>query len=717
MNSIRKGLSCLAELIVPKGSDIRVGAFNILATCGIVVSAVVAFYNLFVGARVIPFFECLAGVFISLGLMYFTRKTGNYRAAMILTVLIIFLGLFTFIYLASGGYYAGMPFFFVFAVVFTAFLLDGIIMPVLIIIELMWYGLLCLYSYYHPETMLIAGGEKVHVLDAVVCESIVSISLALTMYFQIRIYRKKQQELNAAILDADEANKAKSDFLGKMSHDIRTPINTILAMNELIVANTSSARIREWVNDSNVSGKILLSLIDDMLDLTKIEAGKMEMLRQPWDTSLLFEETQTLWKPLADRAGLDFEYNMDPAVPSFLIGDEDVIRKITNNLVSNSIKYTKSGSVSLKVKWDGELVIIVSDTGIGIAPEYLKNIFKPFERGAGEVYRETSGSGLGLAIVKELVDAADGSIDCSSVVNEGTVFTVRLPQQEYRVIDENPKAELQEQSSEPRTVERFVAPDASILVVDDTALNHKVIEDFLEPTLIHIDGVESGYEALEMIDIKNYDLILMDLRMPKMDGVETLERIRDEYPDLDTPIIVLTADIMNGIKERMLKQGFADFLSKPLSSARLYETIRKYIPDKIISIETEEESGMTIAKVESYQDILLPYGINIKTAIENNAGNADEFLKRATLFEEYAQDGINYFSQSERDENYYIQIHSTKSVARGIGAYLLAELAEIIELRKDDDFTENANKILVEEFERVRSGLEKLREEVELRHG
>lgn len=715
MNGLKKVLRKLAELIVPKGSDIRVGAFNILATCGIVVSAFVAFYNLFVGARIIPFLGCLLGVFISLGLMYFTRKTGNYRAAMILTVLIIFIGLFTFIYLASGGYYAGMPFFFVFAVVFTAFLLDGIIMPLLILIELSWYALLCLYSYYHPETMMMAGGEKVHVLDAVVCQSIVSVSLALTMYFQIRIYRKKQQELNTAIQAADEANRAKSDFLGKMSHDIRTPINTILAMNELIFANTSSARIREWVNDSNVSGHILLSLIDDMLDITKIEAGRIELMDEAINIPLLFEETARLWKPQADRKGIDFEYEPDRDIPEFLMGDKDVIRKITNNLLSNAVKYTKTGSISMTVRWDGELEIVIADTGVGIAPEYLNNIFKPFERGVQRIYRETSGSGLGLAIVKELIDAMDGYVDCKSAVNEGTVFTVRLPLKEYKSSDLR-TTEADPGTTERQTVERFVAPGASILVVDDTVFNHKVIEGFLEPTLIHIDTVESGYEALEMIDIRNYDLILMDLRMPKMDGAETLEKIKEEYPDFDTPVVVLTADIMNGIKERMLEKGFDDFLSKPISSSKLYDTIFKFIPDKIMSIETEIESSLTIPEIESFQTIMMQYGINIRTAVENNAGNADEFIKRAGLFQEFADDGIRYFAEAEHDDDYYIRLHSTKSVAYGIGAYLLAELAESMELRKDDEYTNTANLLLIDEFKRVRKGIDKLMEEVEQRN-
>ena len=192
-------LKRLKEYIVPKDAEIQVAAFNILALCGILVSSFVALYNLFVGFRVQAFFECLTGVLISYALIIYTKKTGNYRRAMILTVLIIFIGLFSVIYLASGGFYAGVPFFFVFATVFTAFLLDGVVMAVLVILELSWYAALSLYTYYYPEVVKMNATKEVFIVDAVVCETAVSISLAITMYFQIRLYRKKQQELNVAV--------------------------------------------------------------------------------------------------------------------------------------------------------------------------------------------------------------------------------------------------------------------------------------------------------------------------------------------------------------------------------------------------------------------------------------------------------------------------------------------------------------------------------------
>lgn len=713
---MNKKLAKLKDFIVPEGSEIQVAAFNILAVCGMIVSASIALYNLLFGFRLQPFFGCLLGVFISLALILYTRKTGNYKRAMVLTVLIIFIGLFTVIYLASGGFYAGVPFFFVFAVVFTAFLLDGITMAVMIILELVWYAALSLYTYYHPLTVQMNANKEVFIMDAVVCESIVSISLAVTMYFQIRVYRKNQQKLNEAILSAKEANKAKSDFLAKMSHDIRTPLNTMMAMNEMIVTNTSSAKIREWVNDSNVSGKILISLIDDMLDLTKIEVGKINLLDQPFNMKHLFDETVMMWKPQADKAGLDFDHILDENVPDHLLGDADVIRKIINNLLSNAIKYTKKGKVSLTMGWDGKLIVSVRDTGVGIAPEFVEKIFKPFERGVQEIYKETSGSGLGLAIVKELVDAMDGSVKCESTLNEGTVFIVSLPLKEYYDKEDILTEEDEDAAGSKRLKDQFIAPDARILVVDDNQFNRKVIRLFLEPALIHIDDVESGFEAIEMIDIREYDLILMDLRMPNMDGAETLEKINEEYPDFNTPVIVLTADIMDGVKERLLSQGFAAFLPKPVNAGDLLDTIVRFIPDKVVTIKTEQEDGLTLARIESYRKKFMPYGIDLNYAMENNAGNAEEFMTRVKLFDEYADENIIKLRESEYGEDYYLQIHAVKSIARGIGAHLLAQMTESVEIRHDDDFSKEINPIILDEYARVKEGLKRLTEAVEKGH-
>ncbi len=712
MNGKGNGKSQLYNFIMPPGADMRVGIFNILAICGAVVSLISAIANLLGGFSLASIIISLVSMIVSVSLIIYTSKTGNYRWAMILTVAIVFIGLFTFFFITTGGIHSGFPFFFIFAVVFTAYLIDGVTMIVLGIIEVAWYGFLCIYTYYYPVPEAPTMEGMGYVKDVVLCATLVSVILATTMYVQMRLYRKKQIELNKAIKTAEEANKAKSDFLAKMSHDIRTPLNMIMATNEMIVSNTSSEQIREWVNDSNISGQILLSLIDDMLDLTRIEAGRLKVINQPWNAQLFFDETAKIWQFQANRKGLEFNYTIDYSMPEYLMGDSSIIRKIVNNLLSNAVKYTKEGSISFSVKYDKKILIRVSDTGVGIAPEYLQKIFKPFERGIQEIYKETSGSGLGLAIVKELVDAMKGTIICRSVLGEGTEFTVNIPQEACASKNEAKQTAVQEDKTPKQMLKHFIAPDARILVVDDNPFNRKVIEGFLSPTLIQTDDVESGEECLEMIDIKDYDLVLMDLRMPKMDGVETLERIHAEYPEFKSPIVVLTADIMNGVEERLLKKGFDGFLAKPVSSVKLYEMLSRFIGDKLVPLETEEETGLSVDQIEVYQDMLLPYGINLKLALEFNAGNTGEFLTRAGLFKEYAESGISRLVYPDSNENYYLQVHSLKSGAKGIGAFLLAEMAETVEFRKDNTFKDAINSVLVEEYRRVCLGLNILLEEV-----
>ena len=698
------------DYLVPGDAEIQVGAFNILAVCGMVVSITTAIVNAVAGNDPVVVLADCAGAVVSLVLIVYCHRSGNYKMAMTITAFIVFLGLFTALYFIQGGYHSGIPAFFIFGIVFTAFLLDGAAMVILVFLELVWYIFLILYSYYHPQTL--NYDEKYYMVRVILDMTLVALSLAITMYCQIRIYRKKQQELNVAVLAADEANRAKSDFLAKMSHDIRTPLNTIMATNELIVENTSSAKIREWVNDSNISSRILMSLIDDMLDLTKIEAGRMDFLEEPWDTAKLFGETAKMFRMQAERTGLGFHYDLKSEVPEILIGDEDVIRKIASNLLSNSVKYTRSGSISFTVGMEGrDLLITVSDTGIGIAPEHLDTIFKPFERGAQKIYRETSGSGLGLAIVKELVDALQGSIECESVVDYGSTFRVRLPQKEASDRMGGVRPETGERTGSSEDNSQFIAPDARILVVDDNPSNRKVITSFLEPALIRIDDVESGYEALEMLDIKEYDLVLMDLRMPKMDGVETLSKIREEYPGFSAPVVVLTADIMTGVKDRLLDSGFSDFLSKPVSSSSLLGIVRKYIPGKIIKMDLQPENSLTLSKVEGYQERLLPYGIDLKMALEVNSGSTDEFLMRSELFEQYADETVSALEKPESQDSFYLQLHSIKSIARGVGAYLLAQLAETAELRRDYEYSKEIRGIMTAEYDRVRKGLRMLKEE------
>ena len=699
-------LNKLISLLFSTDKEIRVIAFNILALVGITVSLIAAIVNGLRGSS--AFIPDLLCALVAAMLILYSQKTGKYKRAMIYTVFLIFIALFTSLYFLQGGYHGGIPCFFIFGIVCTAFLMDGITMAVLVVFELAWYISLILYSYYHPSCF--SADETSYMICVVMDMTLVAVSLAMTMYFQIRGYRKKQQQLNEAIKEADEANRAKSDFIAKMSHDVRTPLNTILAMNELIVNNTSSERIREWVNDSNISGQVLLSMIDDMLYISRIEAGRIALLTQPWNTRSVFDETARVWKMNAGKAGLGFVYEMEDDIPAYLNGDEGVIRKIMDNLLSNAVKYTKKGNVTLSVKYDDMLEIIVEDTGVGIAPDYIEAIFSPYERGVEEVYKETSGSGLGLTIVKELVEAMGGTIKCDSILGKGSIFTVRVPQKEVAVIDM--PADEKAMPPEIRKSKQFVAPDAHILVVDDNEYNRKVIREFTEPALIQLDDVESGYEAIEMIDIKDYDLVVMDIRMPHMDGMQTLAKIKEDYPDFDTPVVALTGDIMNGVEEKLMSLGFSGFLAKPVSLTKFLNTVKEFIPDKIVEIDSVDETVLLPEKVESGQGFLFPFGIDLKLALEYCAGNPSEFIMRTELFEEYADANIARLKEQPFTDDYYLQIHSIKSIAKGIGAYLLAELAETVELRRNDAFSEEVNPLILAEYGRVREGIRRYKEEM-----
>ncbi len=858
MNRISTFCSHLKNIFFLKDDDIQVSAFNILAFSGIVVCLISAAYNLLNGLDSASLAGILSGALFALGMMIFTLRTGHYYIAMVLTVVVVFFGLFTFLFFTSGGYHSGMPSYFIFGVVFTAFMLDGMTMSFFIVAELMWYAVICAYAYKTAIPLGRMGSEAAYLTDVIVSETLVASILAITMYLQIQLYRKKQEELHRATQAAEEANRLKSDFLAKMSHDIRTPLNTIMGMNELILRHSSSPEIRECADDSRKAGQVLLSMINDMLDLSRIEAGMMELNPHPYSPQQLIGEMKKLWELHSSGSGLSFEACVEGDVPRGLVGDETAIRKIINNLLGNSFKYTRKGKVSLRLSFQNEpfcpegddsagsfrepsseipacasdganapgadatvanvsgadvvranapgadavranapgtnaavanasgvnaarveapgapganvarlevlvanapradavvanapegdagggvgtgwLVISVRDTGIGIEEKYLEKIFLPFERLPQGKYGDMGGSGLGLAIVKEITDAMGGTVHCWSRVNEGTVFTVSIPQgiiTEEKLCSPGPAANVQSASDEDsvhaiesgadalsvpeaslgsrlngrlRGDGQIAAPGARILLVDDNYYNRKVIVQLLEPTLVFMDDVESGYEAMEMIDIREYDLILMDLRMAGMDGTETLERIREEYPDFKTPVIALTADIMPGVRDRLLKQGFADFIPKPVNSARLYEMLRSFLPGKLIMIDRGQDAGFSQDEIAAWQDRLLPYGINFNLGLECNAGNAAEFVMRASLFNAYASDGQRRLSKCREgpDEEYYLQAHSAKSAARGIGAWIMADLAEAVEYRHDHEYSIEANPVLLYEYRRVQAGL------------
>lgn len=387
--------------------------------------------------------------------------------------------------------------------------------------------------------------------------------------------------------EANRANKAKSDFLANMSHEIRTPINSILGMNEMVIRECDDEQIVEYAQNIQSAGNSLLGLINDILDFSKVEAGKMDLVIDTYNIHKILRDALHMLESRAIEKGLKLDIVCDENIPMGLSGDENRIRQIITNIVTNGIKYTKEGGVTVKVECDilnddeARLVFEISDTGIGISEENMATLFNAFHRVDEGRNRNIEGTGLGLAITKQLLALMDGDVFVESEVNKGSVFTVIIPQ---GITDKKPVGKFSRTIEVKKNgyKESFTAPTAKVLVVDDVPMNIKVVQALLKKTQINIDTTTNGNEAFEMCKNKKYDVILMDHMMPEPDGIATLKMIREEGLNKDSCVIVLTANAINGVEKEYLEVGFADYMSKPVKGEVLEKMLMKYLPkDKL----------------------------------------------------------------------------------------------------------------------------------------
>lgn len=403
-------------------------------------------------------------------------------------------------------------------------------------------------------------------------------------------------EKQKAILERD----AKTKFLANMSHEIRTPINAILGMNEMVMRENKDKNIEGYVNDIESAGHMLLALINDILDLSKIDAGKMTIVEQPYELSSMLNDMIQAIRPRIEKKCLEFHVEIDETLPSMYLGDEIRVKQIVNNLLTNAAKYTDEGSVTLRVageRKDQETMILrftVSDTGQGIKEENIDKLFESFTRLEEKKNASVEGTGLGLHIASHLLKQMNGTISVESVYGEGSVFAVCIPQVIHK---DTPVGNIQTAHRglhKNAQRELFHAPNALILIVDDNQMNLHVATSLLKWTRIQMDTALSGAIALKMCQKKKYDLILMDHMMPQMDGVQTLHALREDLQGLNriTPVIVLTANAISGMKEWYFEQGFQDYLSKPIDIRQLERTLKKHLPPKkVLSVEPADEEA------------------------------------------------------------------------------------------------------------------------------
>ncbi|MCR5346321.1 MAG: amino acid permease [Fretibacterium sp.] len=529
------------------------------------------------------------------------------------------------------------------------------------------------------------------------------ISLAI-LFSVFSIRNKRERELEVAKAQAEQANAAKSEFLASMSHEIRTPINAVLGMNEMIIRESRDRNITTCARNVESAGKNLLSIINDILDFSKIEAGRMEIVETDYQLSSVLNDVTNMIVFKAKQKKLEFHISVDETLPDGLHGDPVRVRQTVVNILNNAVKYTHEGSVSFLVggERDGStlrLIFQVKDTGIGIRPEDKSRLFGKFQRVDLAQNSTVEGTGLGLSITRNLLEMMSGEVSVESEYGKGSTFTIRLPQ---KIVDDEPIGDFQkkfEQYVHSMRVyrESFRAPDARILVVDDTDMNLTVAEGLLARTEVGIETAISGFEALALTGKTRYDLILMDHRMPQMDGTEALHRIRQQENGLnrETPIICLTADVVGGAKARYIAEGFTDYLSKPIDGTALEAALIKYLPAEKVHIQEEPEDGdgedalAQMTELEAFYSGVkaLNYGDAVRFC------SNEEILKK-TLEQFYRSiksnaNAIDGFLMEKDYKNYTIKVHALKSSARLIGAGALSADARYLEdlgnsLTRDD---------------------------------
>lgn len=388
-------------------------------------------------------------------------------------------------------------------------------------------------------------------------------------------------------LDAERANNAKSQFLATMSHEIRTPINSVLGMNEMIMRDTKETAILGYAQNIDSAGKMLLGLINDILDFSKIESGKLDILVADYDTNQLFVDLYNMVEKRARQKGLTLVVDIDPELPSKLKGDRSRVLQILTNILTNAVKYTSEGKVELSVSMvEGAniptLQVSVRDSGQGIKPEDMDKLFSSFTRLNEQKNKSIEGTGLGLAITKQLVKMMKGDIEVESVYGEGSTFTVTIPQE---VIDASPIGKFEtsggnktDKDGQAKQELTFVCPEGKVLIVDDNRVNLIVASGLMKPSQVQITTALSGDEAIELCRTNKYDLIFMDHMMPVKDGIETLHELKETFgEEWNTPVVVLTANAIEGMKDMYLTEGFNDYLTKPMTAVQLEEMLIKYI--------------------------------------------------------------------------------------------------------------------------------------------
>lgn len=553
----------------------------------------------------------LMGVAVGVVILTILVRMDKIKVAKIAIALVLVLILRPAAFFTKGGVDNGTMVMMLLGSYYLIMVLDGVFRIVICLIDTSLLVTCGVIAYHHPE-YLTAYYRKSNYTNSFVQYIIGLVVLTILISFWTRILQKETRLAEEKTKELEELNRSQNRFFSSMSHEIRTPINTVLGLNEIILRQEdASEEIKKDARNIQGAGRLLLALINDILDVSKIEAGKMDIVPVDYNVSSLLSEIVNMIWLKAEEKGLKFEVDIDPGVPEVLFGDEVRIKQILINLLNNAVKYTKEGSVSLHMECetgdgrDALLKINVSDTGMGIKPDALPHLFDTFQRVDEEKNRYIEGTGLGLSIVKQLVELMEGEITVNSVYGQGSIFSVTLKQgisSDNRIGDISISG-IGSMSGQEKFQHSFHAPDARILIVDDNEMNLQVEEKLLDGTGMVVDLAMSGVEALKKTLQFRYDVIFMDHLMPEMDGIDCFENIRSQKGGLNqnTPVVVLTANAGGENIELYNNTGFDGYLVKPVSGRQLEDILMVHLPaEKVINIAGSEMTGSRLNTASGY---------------------------------------------------------------------------------------------------------------------